>query len=84
MFYSSISGYLRMDWSSYGHGDILASSGTPTKRQESRGCSGTANSGAENNPPKLEFVLNFQQDADIVLVESALMENTTSGFLSGF
>jgi len=31
----------------------------------------------KNNKPKLEFVLNFQQDADIVLVESALMENPT-------
>lgn len=31
----------------------------------------------KNNSPKLEFVLNFQQDADIVLVESALMENPT-------
>ena len=31
----------------------------------------------KNNPPKLEFVLNFQQDADIVVIESALMENPT-------
>jgi len=31
----------------------------------------------KNNPPKLEFVLNFHQDADIVIVESALMENPT-------
>ena len=31
----------------------------------------------KKNPPKLEFVLNFQQDADIVFIESALMENPT-------